>query len=267
MVPLQQRPLVADLPRHQPPRQRPREILLLRQPELIPPQEHVLRVQPRRDPIKPAAHREVADRHFRFAQRLHRLRRDLHVAHQVHLADLARSAPPAPAFLCPCTCSTAPALPHPHALRVQIQRPQFAARRHHRAAPRASPVCAATARTALSCSASRRSLRRRHASVSSGRQIPTSEQPGHFGESTSGGGISPDSAVAPRLQDQSAPSPRSAPRRTPPAPAVPSCGSTTMPSSHRYPFSRSTIPWTANCARSLGHSSSPSAPSRGRPCL
>src|ERR1035437_5613472 len=132
VIPLQQRSLIADLPRHQPPRDGSREILLLRQPELVPPQEHVLRVQSQRDPVEPPAHREVADRHLRLAQRLHRLRGDLYVPHQVHLADLAD-----PHLLQQLVLilhlQDRPALPDLHSLRVQVQRAQFAARRHHRA--------------------------------------------------------------------------------------------------------------------------------------
>jgi hypothetical protein len=49
-----------------------------------------------------------------------------------------------------------------------------------------SAICCGSA----SCSA------RVRLTVSSGRQMPTSEHPGHFGESTSGAGISPRSATA-----------------------------------------------------------------------
>ena len=73
----QQCPLVPDLSRDQPPAQPQTKSFIVGQPELGPPQKHVLRRQSRRHAIKPPALREVADRYLALKKRLHRLRRDL----------------------------------------------------------------------------------------------------------------------------------------------------------------------------------------------
>src|SRR5205809_6132031 len=109
---------------------REREPLLFRQPELRSPREYVFGVEPGRDAVKPSSLREIADRDFEFAERLDGLRRNLNVAHQVDLANLAD-----PHLFLQCILladlQDFVRFPHPHALSIDIERAQVISRRYH----------------------------------------------------------------------------------------------------------------------------------------
>jgi len=74
--------------------------------------------------------REIADRDFEFAERLDGLRRNLNVAHQVDLANLAD-----PHLFLQCILladlQDFVRFPHPHALSIDIERAQVISRRYH----------------------------------------------------------------------------------------------------------------------------------------
>ena len=111
-------------------RQKP---ILLRQPKLRPPEQSILRIQPGRDAIEPAAAGEVADRLFGLAQLLYGLRRDLDVAKQVHLADLVDADLLDHLRRAVLDLEHAAALAHAEAVRVEVERLEVLPRRDQQA--------------------------------------------------------------------------------------------------------------------------------------
>lgn len=87
----QKRAMIPDFPMNKGSRQRQAGGLVARESELFHPQKHVLQRMPPRDAVKPAAHREISDRHFLFAERLDGLRGDLDIAEQRHVRHIAHS--------------------------------------------------------------------------------------------------------------------------------------------------------------------------------
>lgn len=80
VVPHEEGAVVADLPMHKLPGQAEADRRIAGEAELFDAEEDVLQLVAARDPVEPAAHREVGDRHLGLAQGLHRLGGDLDVS-------------------------------------------------------------------------------------------------------------------------------------------------------------------------------------------
>src|SRR5947199_3163757 len=103
---------------------------MLSRHELAVPQEDIARVQPTGDAVKPSALGEIADWDLGGAQRLDCLRRELHVAKEVHLRDLAQ-ANLLLHLVAVFHLDYLARLSHAEPLRIQVQRTQFITRRNH----------------------------------------------------------------------------------------------------------------------------------------